>query len=414
MRALRMESSGRLWPAHLKPKPDELLSSWLVRLIMSHGLKLHTFCSLIWPRKQIWTRDIDKCADERMLSLLAQKTGTPFEKVFETTLAAYQGTIYEKHNPFGNTRWIMPLGIYHRTRRQFGLQFCPICLAQDCTPYYRRRWRLAFITCCEQHRITLMDQCPSCGEPINFHRSEMGDRKKQTPISMVHCHACQFDLRDAVDLVSPARDPEEINFQKRLLQAVRDGWIEVNGYGPVYSHLYFIVLHQFLRLFGLGRKSAALQKAARRSFDCETLTIDSVQEIRDIEHFRVYERRKLLSIARCLLEDWPDRFISFCESNRIWSAILLRDMDYVPFWYWSVVHDYLYRISYYSSEQEICSVVKYIIKTGGIPYKKAVSKILGANDVFRKRKKVGSFIIDSFRCSKKLSRRREVKVVSIL
>src|SRR5918911_766517 len=141
--------SGQVWPAHVKPRRDELLSSWLVRLAAAHALKLHTFCALVWTRrKQIWNRDIEKCADDSILSLLAEKTATPPDKVTRTTLSDYQGRLYERHNPYGNTRWIMPVGIYHRTRRRYGLQFCPRCLAEDKEPYYRRAWRLAFVTFC--------------------------------------------------------------------------------------------------------------------------------------------------------------------------------------------------------------------------------------------------------------------------
>lgn len=30
--------SGKLYPVHLKPKDDELLTSWIVRLALAHGL----------------------------------------------------------------------------------------------------------------------------------------------------------------------------------------------------------------------------------------------------------------------------------------------------------------------------------------------------------------------------------------
>jgi len=170
--------SRTLWPIHLRPKKDELLSSWLVRLAMAHGLKLHTFCSTVWPGKQIWNRDIDKCADEALLDVLSRKTAVSRSDVSRTTLAAYEGYVYERHNANGNTLWIMPLGVYHRTRTGFGLQYCPKCLSEDDVPYYRRCWRLAFITCCETHAVTLLDRCNQCGAAVNFHRDEMGDRHK--------------------------------------------------------------------------------------------------------------------------------------------------------------------------------------------------------------------------------------------
>ncbi len=39
-----------LWPVHLKPQEDELLSSWLARLALAHGQTVATFTSQVWPR----------------------------------------------------------------------------------------------------------------------------------------------------------------------------------------------------------------------------------------------------------------------------------------------------------------------------------------------------------------------------
>src|SRR5436305_9376665 len=104
--------SRTLWPLHIKPNQDELLSSWLTRLGMAHGMKLHTFCAVIWPHKQIWNRDIDKSADEELIDVLSLKTAVSRADVVKTTLAAYESYVYERHNPKGNTLWIMSLGIY--------------------------------------------------------------------------------------------------------------------------------------------------------------------------------------------------------------------------------------------------------------------------------------------------------------
>ena len=57
--------SGTLWPAHPKPLPDELLSSWMVRIAGQHGLKLHTFASAVWPGISIWNRDIDRSGPKK-------------------------------------------------------------------------------------------------------------------------------------------------------------------------------------------------------------------------------------------------------------------------------------------------------------------------------------------------------------
>lgn len=214
-------SSIKLWPIHLKPKPDELLTSWLVRLAMAHAQKLHTFCSLTWYGKPIWNRDIDKSADAEILQVLSSKTGTALERVRMTTLASYEGVLYEKHNRFGPTAWIMPVGVFHRTRKQYGLQYCPRCLSEDRDPYFRRRWRLAFIVMCNEHNLLLCDRCPSCQAPVNFHRNELGNHKKYVTTSLTHCYVCAFDLRQSpiVDKNLNPITPTEIKFTAMLLKA---------------------------------------------------------------------------------------------------------------------------------------------------------------------------------------------------
>src|SRR6185369_2217960 len=181
--------SGRFWPSHPKPQEDELLSSWLVRLARSNGLRLHTFCDIAWPHKAIWNRDIDKSADDQILTLIAAKTATPIKRAFQTTLQAYESWLYEKHNPAGNTKWIMPVGIYHRIRRRYGMQCCTRCLADDTEPYFRRPWRIAFVTACEIHKCMLIDKCPSCDSPIIYHRCSLDLE------SISLCSGCGLDLR---------------------------------------------------------------------------------------------------------------------------------------------------------------------------------------------------------------------------
>ena len=167
MRAAVSASSAEYdpWPVRPKPLPDEILSSWLMRLAMAHGVKLHTLSTATWPQKAVWNRDIDKSADEEVVRVLAGKTATSLERAWSTVLSAYEGRLFESYNYYGPTPWLLPVGVYHRVRQRYGQQFCPRCLAEDEEPYYRRRWRLAFMVCCEHHRVTLCDRCPRCTSP---------------------------------------------------------------------------------------------------------------------------------------------------------------------------------------------------------------------------------------------------------
>jgi hypothetical protein len=50
-------------------------------------------------------------------------------------------------------------------------QVCPLCLAQKA--YCRLEWEVKSIQACPTHRVTLVNACPSCGQPLRWHRSEL-------------------------------------------------------------------------------------------------------------------------------------------------------------------------------------------------------------------------------------------------
>jgi len=153
-----------LWPIRYRPLPDELLSSWLVRLAHGHGLKVQTLCNLIFgDQRQVWNRDIDRLAPMWLITELCRQTDTPFDVAWATTLRTYEGWLYPKYRSSGMLHWILMLNMYHRKRQGYGMQFCPHCLASDPVPYLRKSWRVAFNTVCAQHGNLLADRCPACG-----------------------------------------------------------------------------------------------------------------------------------------------------------------------------------------------------------------------------------------------------------
>jgi hypothetical protein len=363
----------------LKPKDDELLSSWLVRLARAYAMRLHSFCSIVWPGKQIWTRDIDRCADDEILEVLAAKTATSVDRAFECTLRAYEGSLFEKYNPTGNTKWIMPLGVYHRTRRLYGLQCCPSCLKEDPEPFFRRKWRLAFIALCEGHDCMLIDRCPRCNNPINFHRTQ----KHTDPLTQ--CWRCRFDLRNA--RCRKSKCPEVVQYQATLVDALRNGWMQIPGYGPIYSRLFFDGLHQLMRIVATGRKAGDLRAHIRKCSNIEACTPYFGSKLRYIERMSVDDRLAVLSMTRWLLKEWPNRLVEACQTIRLLSSNLLRDMrGGIPYWYWRVVHEDLYEDDYCPTDEEIRSAVQYLRKNEKPIGVYLVSKALGVTGVFRKRK----------------------------
>ncbi len=391
-RVTAVRKSSGLWPLHLKPKDDELLSSWLVRLARAHRLKLHTFCSLTWPRKQIWNRDIDNSTYTEVLEVLSAKTGTSFKRVRATTLAAYEDVLYEKHNTLLPTSWILPIGVYHRIHKQFGLQYCPLCLADDKEPYYRRKWRLAFIVSCERHQTLLHDRCPHCGAAINFHRNKLGDYRKLTADSLILCHVCRSDLRVVKRHLVSSVTSTETEFTDKLLKAMDAGFVRLSESVAISSQLYFVGLRQLMKITAMqNRRIDELRRAISEELGVVANSPSTTRSRRDVQEMDVEERRKLLGFACYLLGEWPNRFIKLSQRYRIWSSIWLRHLDpparasnlRAPFWLWSVVHDNLYRAKYCPSNDEIRAAVQHLEGNGNVVNKSKLARILGVAVVRR-------------------------------
>lgn len=188
----------QLWPIRYKPFPDELLSCWLIRLAHGHGLKVQTFTNLLFGnRRQVWNRDVDRLGPSWLIEELSRRTGTPLETAEAGCLRTLEGRLFLQFKLSGALPWVLTMGMYHRKRAAFGQQFCPLCLSSDEVPYYRRSWRLAFMTICPLHEVMLLDRCQGCGSPLSFHRAEMGRGGLDDALELTMCHACSFDLRQS-------------------------------------------------------------------------------------------------------------------------------------------------------------------------------------------------------------------------
>lgn len=369
--------SGSLWPIHLKPYPDELLSSWLVRLAHAHGLKLQTFCSIVFGRgRNIWNRDIDKYAPDWLLHHLVTATGTSIERVKETTLKSYEGIVYECHQPNGNTRWLTPLGIYHRIHHHPGLQFCPLCLAADEEPYYRKYWRLAFYTECRKHHILLQDRCHDCGSPINFHRVEMGIRSLIKPRSIINCYQCNFDLRYSKIEKLHCDDWQTTSTFRAILDFHDLGWAFNDTLTLQYSHQLFDVLRHICGLMCSSRKASCLLPIAASKIGLDIKEID-LPRSPTYEHLNVVQRTILIQCAIWLTLRWPWRFIETCKQLNLTSAYLLVDYCQSPFWFYSIINEYLNQRQYSPTHEEINAAKHYLITKGVKAGITRVSALLG-------------------------------------
>lgn len=324
--------SSALWPIHYKPLPDELLSCWLVRLAHGHGLKVQTFCNIIFGSGlQVWNRDIDRLAPKWLLDELTTRTGASATTVLNTTLRFYETKLYEKFRSAGVLNWILLLQMYHRKRKGFGLQFCPTCLAEDQTPYFRKIWRVALCTTCIRHNTMLHDRCSNCQAAVAIHRIDMQESNSAETDLLCWCYHCGCDLRNA-PVVDPIvyRPSTQIilgNAARQLTMPCEDAdkW-------PLAS---YSVMRQLCRLMTTRYEHARL-----RSFILCELGLPDVPlagghisfEMRPIE-----ERHHLLQLAAWLLEDLEGRIAAAWLSGAIRYNLLLKDFENPPDYYVKIV-----------------------------------------------------------------------------
>jgi hypothetical protein len=322
--------SGQLLPCHVQPQADELLSSWLTRLSLAHGLQPHAFCTILWPTRQIWAGDLDRRATPDMLSILAQNTATSHQRVFATTLSAYKGALWQGLDSSRSHHWLLLGAIQRQCPGRPGLQYCPQCLRADVTPYFRRCWRLGFVTVCTEHHRRLLDRCPACGNPVNLH---LLPRDTDT---ITRCYQCQLDF---VVVESPALDPSPgyqrlVTFQTLLLKALTTGWYPLAEDEMVRLPHYLRVVHHLGRLLVTHRdadqRRARLCRHVEQPYFGPCLPASKQWAL---EGLSVTDRFRLLLLLAWWLEDWPEQFITVCLDLLIWPRDLLRRMVSPPLWY---------------------------------------------------------------------------------
>ena len=323
-----MALSGALWPAHPKPLPDELFSSWLTRLALLNSPKVHTFCHIVWPDKQIWNRDIDVSVDEEVIDTLVARSGTSREAALATTIGAYEGTVFETLKPNGRTRWVLPVGIYHRIRLHYGLQWCPGCLADDAVPYFRKQWRMGFIASCPRHGLILADRCHKCGTAAVLHRGQFDS-----------CHECDTPYGEHPRVVG---ESVALQAEYDLLNRAKSGrtWLEATT--PIHPIAFFNIWRRLVTLVSGGSRSAELRDAIASNFGGDPSPVQRPTKHFEFEYLSPSDRHKTIGLVARMMPGWPFRFVGMCISSRNWSSWVLKDMHPIGYHLWEPARRYLH------------------------------------------------------------------------
>lgn len=336
------ELGSLLWPIHLKPRHGELLSSWMIRLAHGHGYKTEKMCRMLFGRQHaIWCRDIDKLAPDWVLSKMSLVTGASRDRAVQTTLPDYAGFVADEINSNGNSSWVVPSHVYHRQRIRPSLMYCPICLKNDEVPFFRRIWRLAFVTTCSTHGVNLLDACPECGAAVVPHRVDIGpDAVLPRDRSLIRCWKCGYDLRTAS---TASCSIALLTFTKQLEEVVRNGFVTIGDNIGLHSVLYFEGLRVVVRF--------AVKLCGLKSVHIELMSLAN--------------RRSVMSEVSTLIATWPVNFLEALIQRKTRYSDLASPREILPFWIEKCVHTLKQHQRANWNSKEIAEVARVIVSRHG-------------------------------------------------
>lgn len=287
---------GRTWPGRPRPRPDEIFTSWFGRVAGSNGVTAAELFRLLVPKGFArFHSDLDRGGSADLVEALAGGTGVEPEAAWSTTLADWTERAFELEDGI----WMPSTRVDH-SRPTFGQQFCPLCLAEDEVPIFRRSWRLKFVVACERHSVYLADRCPQCGKSIR-------------PIKIVWirnrllCPDCH-----AVLTARYANPAAGFAHQRQLLEVADRGLIDHPGLGRLTAVEWFNLLGASYRMIAGGIWASKLRKVVALA-EPGLAPILGVPHGLNINTLSAAERHPLLVAALWLLEEWPRRFFGTCQ-----------------------------------------------------------------------------------------------------
>lgn len=319
-------------PYYTRPLPDELFSSWIIRCALKHNSNPQSFSKDLFKTNNIWNRDIDRSIPLEYLSYFSEINLTTYSDGLKSTFHKYENILFERLIIKSNCKFILPQGIYHRTRSRPSLQYCPICLSKK-TPYYRTIWRLAIFVCCPICKVNLHDKCPKCFSPIVPHRNFTKNEYTINMRIITQCYKCGFNLVD-----SPISYPDNevynltLVFYKRLIRAGQNQFT-INS-----DLLYFEGVRSIL--FWLNpnnEKSRVIGNALFKNSKYYDSPI-AIEKKNFLEFMELSLRYKMIYNLAMVLNDWPNSIIKISQKHKInYHEFNTYNNSNVPFWLFNLL-----------------------------------------------------------------------------
>jgi hypothetical protein len=320
----------QLWPIHPKPRPDELLSSWLMRIAIRSGSDLKTLCKQLLESEHGTPREIDRVYSTILIQKVAEGTGQSQDIVQTSTLAHDEGYVYLNRG-YGMNQWIFPTTVFDKMTHN-GLAYCPDCLAKDAEPYYRKSWRYSFNPVCPVHRRFLRQACPSCKAPFIYFTTDTIPNER----IMHHCLQCGHCLSDwPTESADPELLDRLVGIQLALAEGIARNTFYLQNCGAVSALTYLQILHTLTYAMRLPKWAAwVLANYQDVPVNLSLAPLERDHETLPLEMRSPEAIGTSLCLASTLIVDWP---ASVIKLNKI-GALPYRNLAVIQDFSLTVLH----------------------------------------------------------------------------
>ena len=348
-----------------RPLPEESLSSWRQRLGMANGFRLFPLAP-----GELRRSDPDVAPSDSTLQWISKTHGVTVEKLSQMTASGKFGTTQGK-SVRGSRRWIVSMQYSRIQNRRFGLPYCPVCLLEDATPYFRLHWRSCLHSYCNRHGVLYKDVCFQCGT-ATWPGLCVSSSAYQTSWSAPHiCCTCGVDLRDGPP--GEKVDVEQLIPSTRAADESIPLTEELTVNAKSYGDAVWMVCQIFMRV-----RSARLVALHHDNLAPLISELHS-QPSRSVEELPIRLRHMLTTEVHSLFVQWPRRLADFCAAARISAEHFSQDRKDCPAWFEDFVREHLCIQIRGISVDQVVTACESLNDAGLSVSKASVSRLLGSS-----------------------------------
>lgn len=344
------------------PFKDELLSSWIVRTAYAHKTHPHTFTNqyLNYRHHSFFSSKCDVTLDEEMISAIENKS---YHKVnvHDLTLNTYSGFIQEN--------------IYENSPNTFftHLKYCPVCLREDKTPYFRKKWKVIFYNICHKHQCYLYEHCPKCKTRLDV--SKMHNNE----LPYTFCYKCGFELKKARKQPIHKQHISSLDYQNKIFKVLHDGYIQLDN-TPIYSFLFIEIFAKFSKLILINKKHKFIEKHP-------IFTLINHVKPNSLNHpickrINSKEQSSFFGLIMYIFDNYPYNLKRFILENELTYYNMTTKLSDIPFWYETILNEISPQYVPHSmtvTKEEVTHAEKYLRSIGKEINKVNLTRLLGCN-----------------------------------